>query len=236
MLSGFWFLVSGFWFLVSDFWFLLSAFCFLLSAFWFLLSALQYRSGMTRLTLDPQKTALVVIDLQHGIVARDTMPHASRDVVANCARLAKRFRELRGTVALVHVAFSADGRDRLTPRADAPAPTTPTAPNWSEIVPELGPEAGDLIVTKRQWGAFYGTDLDLQLRRRGAGTIVIGGISTNFGVESTARAAYELGYELVFVEDAMSGLSAGAHEFAVTTIFPRIGVVRSTEQLLAALG
>jgi nicotinamidase-related amidase len=195
----------------------------------------QYVCRMTRLALDPRKTALVVIDLQQGIVARDTTPHASRDVVAQCARLAKKFRELKATVALVRVAFSADGRDRLSPRADAPAPSAPMAPNWAEIVPELGPESSDLVVIKRQWGAFYGTDLDLQLRRRGVGTIVIGGISTNFGVESTARNAYELGYDLVFVEDGMSGLTEGAHSFAITTVFPRIGIVRSAEQVIAAL-
>lgn len=191
---------------------------------------------MTSLQLDPRKTAFVVIDLQHGIVARDTTPHLSRSVVKQCARLATRCREVHATVALVHVAFSPDGRDRLSPRADAPVPSAPMSRDWSEIVPEMGPEPGDLVITKRQWGAFYGTDLDLQLRRRGVSTILLGGISTNFGVESTARAAYELGYDLVFVEDAMSGLTDGAHAFAMTTIFPRIGIVRSTEQVIAALG
>ena len=96
--------------------------------------------------------------------------------------------------------------------------------DWSEIVPEIGPRSGDIVITKRQWGAFYGTALDLQLRRRGIRTLVFGGIATNFGVESTARDAYERGFEQVFVEDAMSGLTAEAHQFAITTIFPRISV------------
>jgi nicotinamidase-related amidase len=111
----------------------------------------------------------------------------------------------------------------------------PVPPDFSQIVPELGPLEGDLVVTKRQWGAFYGTELDLELRRRGIRTIVLGGIATNFGVESTARDAYERGYELVFAEDAMAGPTAEAHQFAVTTIFPRIGLVRSSAEVLAAL-
>ena len=90
-------------------------------------------------------------------------------------------------------------------------------------------------MTKRQWGAFYGTDLDLQLRRRGVKTIVLCGIATNFGVESTARDAWERNYEIIFAEDAMSSMEAESHHFAITRIFPRLGRVRSTEQVLAEL-
>jgi nicotinamidase-related amidase len=100
----------------------------------------------------------------------------------------------------------------------------------------VGPKPGDIVVTKRQWGAFYGTDLELHLRRRGIKTIVIGGISTNFGVESTARDAWERAFAMVFVEDAMAAMSAEAHTFAVTNIFPRLGLVRSTPDVLQALG
>jgi nicotinamidase-related amidase len=97
-------------------------------------------------------------------------------------------------------------------------------------------QAGDLIVTKRQWGAFYGTDLEQHLRRRGIRTIVIGGIATNFGVESTARAAFDQGYEVVFAEDAMSSVSAEVHEFPIKNVFPRMGRVRTVEQIVKALG
>ena len=86
-------------------------------------------------------------------------------------------------------------------------------------------QPGDLRITKRQWGAFHGTELDLQLRRRGIQTIVLGGIATNIGVESTARQGWENGYSLVFAEDAISGMSAEMHEFAVKNIFPRLGRV-----------
>ncbi|MGA2514736.1 MAG: isochorismatase family protein [Candidatus Limnocylindrales bacterium] len=103
------------------------------------------------------------------------------------------------------------------------------------MVSELGPEPSDLVITKRQWGAFYGIELDLQLRRRGIDTIFLAGISTNVGVESTARDAYERGYEQVFVEDAMAARSADEHEHTVRTVFARMGRVRSTAEVLAAL-
>jgi nicotinamidase-related amidase len=177
---------------------------------------------------------MIVIDLQRGIVARQAAPHSASEVVERCAKLADSFREQKALVVLVHVAFSNDDRDRLKPEADSAPPSSAMPPDWSDIVPELGPRPGDIVITKRQWGAFYGTALDLQLRRRGIRTLVYGGIATNFGVESTARDAYERGFEQLFVEDAMSGLTAAAHEFAVTTIFPRMGRVRSTDDVLAA--
>ena len=108
-------------------------------------------------------------------------------------------------------------------------------PEWMELIPELDRQPGDTVIFKRQWGAFYGTDLDLQLRRRGLTTIVLCGIATEFGVESTARDAYEHGYELVFAADAMTGTTAEAHANSIERIFPRIGRVRTTEQIVAAL-
>ena len=121
-------------------------------------------------------------------------------------------------------------------QVDEPQPMRQLPADFSEIVAELGPKDGDIVVTKRQWGAFYGTDLDLQLRRRGITTIVLGGIATNYGVESTARDAYERGYQLVLVEDAMSARSASDHAFAFDRIFPRIGRVCRTADVIAALG
>jgi len=187
------------------------------------------------LALDAKQTALVLIDLQKGILGRQTAPYSPQDVLARSVRLAERFRAAGSVVVLVHLSFSPDGGDRLTPPTDEPPPPAAAHPGWEEISPDLGRDPKDIIITKRQWGAFYGTQLDLQLRRRGIRTIVIGGIATNFGVESTARDAFELGYAPVFVEDAMAGLSAEAHSFAIKTIFPRIGRVRSTEQVMVAL-
>jgi len=189
----------------------------------------------TELMLDPKYTALVLIDLQQGIVGRPTEPHASAAVVANAARLANAFRKHGSPVVLVRVAFSQDGADRLKQPVDQPMAGGTPPPDWATLVSEVGPEQGDIVITKHQWGAFYGTELDLQLRRRGISTIVLGGISTNIGVESTARDAFERGYALVFAEDAMASQSAEGHKNSVETIFPRIGLVRSTEEVLQAI-
>ena len=189
------------------------------------------------LKLDPGRTALVVIDLQHGIVAMPTGPRPSAEVVARAAQMATALRAAGGTVVLVHVTPSPDGKDSLRPITDAPATGGGRSlpPDWSEFVPELAPEAGDIVITKRQWGAFYGTELDLQLRRRGIETIILCGISTTMGVESTARDAFERGYNQIFVEDAMAAREAAEHVHTVGTLFPRIGRVRSTQDVLAAL-
>jgi len=186
------------------------------------------------LKLDPKTTALVLIDLQKGIVWRDTAPHTSAAVVANGVKLADAFRAAGALVVLVRVAFSADRRDVLDPPRDEVPPAPKPAADWSDIVPELGPRSADLVITKKQWGAFYGTELDLQLRRRGIRTLVIGGIATNYGVESTARDAWERNYELVIAEDAMSSFSEEAHMLALRYVFPRIARVRRTPLILEA--
>lgn len=186
-------------------------------------------------SIDTTKTALVVIDLQKGIVAGVTEPHASADVVKNAAALADAFRKKQMPVFLVHVTPSADGKDGLAPLVDAPMKFGPRAADWAEFVPELHQASDDFVITKRQWGAFYGTELDLQLRRRNIDTIVLCGISTNIGVESTARDAYERGYHQIFAEDASAARSAEEHVHAMQGIFKRIGRVRSTKEILAAL-
>src|SRR5579862_8197180 len=194
-------------------------------------------SHMSGLSIDPKTTALVLIDLQQGIVSRTTAPRTPADVVKNAVRLAGKFRELGATVALVRVSFGADRKDAVSSQVDAPMQMSgPLPPNWAELVAEVGPREGDLVITKRQWGAFYGTDMDLHLRRRNVRTIVLGGIATNFGVESTARDAFERAYQLIFAEDAMSSLTAEGHEFVIKNIFPRLGLVRSSEAILEALG
>jgi nicotinamidase-related amidase len=120
-----------------------------------------------------------------------------------------------------------------TPQASNAPPPPASA---SELVPEAGVQPGDLVVTKRQWGAFYGTDLEQHLRRRGIRTVVMAGIATHIGVESTARAAFDLGYNLLFIEDAMSTMSAEAHQNSVNGVFRLMGHVRSTQDYVEALG
>ena len=198
------------------------------------------------LTLDASTTAMVMVDLQKGI-ARGTAPHAAEDIVARAAAIAAALRAAGGTVVWVHVDNAPDGKDRLKPITDAArggaargdatgGAERVKAPDHADLMPGLNVQPGDVIVTKRGWGSFYGTDLDLQLRRRGIRTLLTGGISTNIGVESTAREAFDHGYQQVFVEDAMACRSAEEHAGTFRTVYAKIGRIRSTADVLAALG
>ncbi|WP_412762611.1 isochorismatase family protein [Priestia megaterium] len=177
--------------------------------------------------IDFAKTALVLIDLQKGIV-----PIGGDEIVKKSVQLVNRFREQNGFISFVRVDFQ-DGKDALTPETDQ----KPSAPqerpaDWAEFDPRLNVQENDYIVTKRQWGAFFGTDLDLQLRRRGIDTIVLCGIATNIGVESTAREAFQYGYNQIFITDAMATFTKEEHEATLSYIFPKIGKLRTTQQFL----
>jgi len=187
------------------------------------------------LNLDASKTALVVIDLQEGILPFAGGPHTAEEVVQRSARLADKCRASGSPVILVRVGWSADFAEALKQPVDAQLAGHALPDNWWTYPAALGKRDGDIEVTKRQWGAFYGTDLELQLRRRGIDTIILCGISTNIGVESTARNAWELGFNLVVAEDACSAASADQHQGSMTHIFPRIGRVRSTDEIVNAL-
>ena len=191
---------------------------------------------MDPLVISKEKAALVVIDLQKGIAAMPTVPHDAASVVRNAAKLADAFRNNGMPVFLVRVTRSADLKDGLRPATDeSPALRGAISPDSSEILPEMAQRPSDVVITKRQWGAFYGTELDLQLRRRNIEIIVLCGIATDIGVESTARVAYKYGYNQIFAEDALAARSADGHRHAVKEIFPRIGKVRTTAEILAAI-
>ncbi|HDR6289154.1 TPA: isochorismatase family protein [Bacillus cereus] len=185
---------------------------------------------MKKLHLDFQKTALVLIDLQKGIVP---IP-GGKEVVEKARQLIQQFRKRNGFISFVCVDFH-DGYDQLTPITDSHAGKTDRPKDWAEFVPELGVLETDYIVTKRQWGAFFGTDLDLQLRRRGIDTIVLCGIATNIGVESTAREAFQLGYQQIFITDAMTSFTQKEHEASCSYIFPKIGRIRSVQDFLLSV-
>lgn len=190
---------------------------------------------MNPISIDPAITALVLIDLQQSNVARELAPHSSQQVVAHSAQLAEAMRQRGGTVVYVRVLI----KELLPLSADValsrPASAPPLPENATDLVPEAGCQESDIVIAKRQWGAFQGTDLEQQLRRRGITTLVLAGIATNFGIESTARAATDLGYAVVFAEDAMSSLRADLHEFSIKNIFPFMGKVRSTADLISSL-
>ncbi|MFE7119678.1 isochorismatase family protein [Streptomyces sp. NPDC057654] len=184
---------------------------------------------MPATTLDAN-TALVLIDLQKGITALPTFSPAA-DVVARSAELAAAFRERGLPVVLVNVTGGAPGRTQAAGGRGGELPA-----DWAELVAEIGRQPGDITVTKQQWGAFHGTALDLELRRRGVTQIVLAGIATSIGVESTARAAHEHGYHVTIATDAVTDMDADAHRNSIEKIFPRLGELDSTKAVIELLG
>jgi nicotinamidase-related amidase len=172
--------------------------------------------------------ALIVIDLQKGIVGLPTV-HPAGEIVGRAAQLARAFRERSLPVVLVNVSGRAPGR------TDAGAPKFSFPPDWTELVPELEQQPSDHLVTKQRVGAFIGTSLDDYLRQRGVTQVFLAGISTSAGVESTARSAYDRGYNLVFVVDAMTDRDAEVHRNSVQKIFPRLGETETTDNVLMRL-
>lgn len=183
---------------------------------------------MTLSTLDPT-SALVVIDLQKGVVSLPTA-HDMGAVVANAAKLARGFRDKGLPVVLVNATGVAPGRTEAPRRLDN------MPPDWADLVPDLGHKPGDLLVSKQTWGAFMQTDLAAQLRDRGVTQVVLAGVATSAGVESTARQAHELGFNVTLAIDAMTDMNADAHDNSVQRIFPRLGETGTTEAVLALLG
>ena len=181
--------------------------------------------------VDPKSTALVLIDLQDGILGYPLAPLSGNELLTEGKALAEKFRAAGAPVVLVNVAWAADSADVLRAPVDYPThPEGGVPASFSKLADGLAAE-GDILITKRQWGAFHGTELDLQLRRRGIRSIVLGGVATNMGVESTARAAHEHGYAVVLAEDAATSLSAEMHAFAFEHIFPHLGRVAKADEI-----
>ncbi len=179
--------------------------------------------------LTAKETALVLIDLQKGVLAMPVVPYSAVTVYERSMHLADRFRNAGALVVRVRVSFSSDLADAARPPVDQPTNLGALPPGWDELPDPLPPS--DVLITKRQWGAFYGTELDLQLRRRGIRRIVLGGIATNIGVESTARSAAERGYELVIPEDLCSGANEEMHAFSFKYILPRLARITQSEAI-----
>jgi nicotinamidase-related amidase len=172
--------------------------------------------------------ALVVIDLQKGIVSMPTV-HSVAEIVDRSAQLAHAFRERGWPVVLVNVTGPPPGR------TDQGARTFSFPEDWTELVPELGQQPSDLLISKQRWGAFIGTALDAELRKLGVTQIVLTGLATSAGVESTARSAYDLGYNVAIVLDAITDRDATAHQHCIEKVFPRMAETDTTENLLKLL-
>jgi nicotinamidase-related amidase len=184
---------------------------------------------------DPKTTALISIDLQGLVLSRALAPHSAQEIIDNTASIATKLKADGGTVVFVTVGFSADYADAV----NQPVDETTTFPQGGLPAAALAEPAEiaaitpDVRILKRHWSAFYGTELDLQLRRRGIKTVILTGVATNFGVESTVRDAYAHNYAVIVAEDACATFTPDMHDFALTRIFPRLARARKSAEILA---
>jgi nicotinamidase-related amidase len=182
---------------------------------------------MALTTLDP-KTALIVVDLQKGIVGLPLIHPVDR-IVDRTRELLGAFRKRGLPVVLVNVAGAAPGRTER-PRHIGSFPD-----GWTDLIPELERQPGDIVVTKRTWGAFASTDLESQLKALGVTQVVVTGIATGTGVESTARQAYEIGFHVTLAVDAMTDANPEAHEYSITHVFPKLGETGTAQDVIDLL-
>ena len=182
---------------------------------------------MALTTLDPN-TALIVVDLQKGLIGLPVV-HPIEGIIANARALADAFHARGLPVVLVNVAGGAPGR------TEQPRPAVSRPDGWTDLIPELDRQPGDIVVTKRTWGAFASTDLDALLRARGVTQVVIVGVATGTGVESTARQAYELGFNVTLAIDAMTDTRPQAHDYSIGNVLPRLGETGTTQAILDLL-
>jgi nicotinamidase-related amidase len=175
-----------------------------------------------------ENVALIVIDLQKGVVGVPTA-HPTAEIVERAAQLASAFRKRGLPVVLVNVTGMAPGR------TGTPRPNFAFPPDWTDLAPELEQAPSDHLVSKQRWGAFLGTSLDEYLRKLCVTQVVVVGVATSVGVESTARNAHDLGYHVVLVTDAMTDRDVESHSHSIEKIFPRLGETDTTENVLAML-
>ena len=182
---------------------------------------------MALTTLDPN-TAVIIVDLQKGIVGLPSIP-AIGDVIGCAYKLADAFRARGLPVVLVNVAGSAPGRTERPHQAAA------RPEGWTDFIPELDRQPSDLVVTKRSWGAFASTDLEARLKALGVTQVVIAGVATGTGVEATARQAYEQGFNVTLATDAMTDMRPEAHDYSIRNVFPRLGETGTTQEIIDLL-
>jgi len=180
-------------------------------------------------TLDPN-SALIVVDLQKGIVS-GTFIHPIGEIVDRTRALLDAFRANHLPVVLVNVAGRAPGRTEQGPRSNPSF-----SEGWTDLLPQLDQQPGDILVTKRSWGAFATTDIEGELKARGVTQVVVTGVATSVGVEATARQAYEQGFNVTLALDAMTDVREEAHEYSIRNVFPRLGETVSTQEIISMLG
>jgi nicotinamidase-related amidase len=182
---------------------------------------------MALTTLDPH-TALIIVDLQKGIIGLPTI-HPIGVIIGRARALADAFRERDLPVVHVNVAGGAPGRTEQPPRTD------PRPEGWTDLIRQLNQQPKDIVVTKRSWGAFASTDLEALLKARGVTQVVISGVATGTGVEATARQAYEQGFNVTLAIDAMTDMRPEAHDYSIANVFPRLGETGASQEIIALL-
>lgn len=182
---------------------------------------------MALTTLD-LNTALIVVDLQKGIISLPGI-QAVDELIAHARVLADTFRASGLPVVLVNVAGTAPGR------TEQPRPAIARPEGWTDLIPELNQQPEDIIVTKRTWGAFASTDLEAQLKARNVTQVVIAGVATGVGVESTARQAFEAGFNVTLAVDAMADMRSEVHDFCIRNVFPRLGETGTSQDIINLL-
>lgn len=191
--------------------------------------------GDAMLDLDPGRTALLIVDLQNFTVAMTTAPRPASEVLANAVRLASACRAAGLPVILVRVGHDQNRMPHPSPRVDAGFSGFQLDAAAKEIAPALGPEPGDIVVDKYNWGAFHGTNLDTHLRRRGIRTLIVGGLVTNIGVDTTMREAQAHGYDQIMVSDMVAAASNEEHDYTMKYVAPRLSRVRPTQAVIEAI-
>lgn len=175
-----------------------------------------------------EQIALIVIDLQAGTVANPTA-HPIGQVVARVCELLSAFRQRELLVVLATVDGTPPGRTQYGEGVRH------FPPEWNVLLPELDRQPQDIAVVRRTWSAFAGTDLSSLLTERGVTQVALAGMATSFGVESTARDAYDLGYTVTLAIDAMTDPNLDAHLASVSSVFPALGQTRSASEIIALL-
>jgi nicotinamidase-related amidase len=183
---------------------------------------------MSLTALDPN-TALLVVDLQKGIIGLPSI-HPIGVVVERARALLDAFRARRLPVVLINAAGVAPGRTEQPARVPSSLPE-----GFTDFIPELDRQPGDIVVTKRTWGAFATTDLEARLKAIGVTQVVVVGVATGTGVESTARQAFEAGFNVTLALDAMTDIRAEAHDYSLRNVFPRLGETGTAQEIVQLL-
>ena len=192
-------------------------------------------------TIDPTRTALLVMDYQNGIVTMTTGA-GSEDALARTIEAATLLRKAGGRVGYVRVAFTDEDIAAIPATSHFASMVTPERRDYlhadspaTAIDERITPEDGDIVVRKTRVGAFSTTDLHEQLRAANVDTLLIAGLSTSGVVLSTVRDATDRDYRIVVLADACADPTPGVHEFLTQKVFPRQTTVIQTAELGALL-